>query len=87
MTYLSYSRFASFDEDYISALISEKCNKSTRAETEALIGGGVYSYIRVLPDEFLLKSVVITDDFKRNSSCRTRVYEYAPPPPPPQLTL
>ena len=58
-----------------------------RAETKALIGGGgVYSYIHVLPDEFLLKSVVITVDFKRNSSGRTRIYEYAPPPPP-QLTL
>ena len=59
-----------------------------RAETKALIGGGggvggVYSYIHVLPDEFLLKSVVITVDFKRNSSGRTRIYEYAPP----QLTL
>ena len=58
---------------------------NVRAVTKALIGGGggVYSYIRVLPDEFLLKSVVITDDFKRNSSGRTRIHEYAPP----QLTL
>ena len=56
-------------------------NSLIRAETKALIGGGVYSYIRVLPDEFLLKSVVITVDFKRNSSGRTRIYEYAPPPP------
>ena len=55
-----------------------------RAETKALIegGGGVYSYIRILPDEFLLKSVVITVDFKRNSAGRMRIYEYAPPPPP-----
>ena len=45
-------------------------------------GGGGYSYVRVLPEEFLLKSVVITVDFKRNSSGRTRIYEYAPPPPP-----
>ena len=55
-----------------------------RAVTKALIGGGGvcgYSYIRVLADEFLLKSVVITVDFKRNSSGRTRIYEYAPPPP------
>ena len=53
-----------------------------RAVTKALIGGGgVYSYIRVLPDEFLLKSTVMTTDFKRNSSGRTRIYEYAPPPP------
>ena len=59
-----------------------------RAETKALIGGGggAYSYIRVLPDEFLLKSTVMTTDFKRNSSGRTRIYEYTPPPPP-QLTL
>ena len=43
-----------------------------RAETKALIGGGgAYSYIRVLPDEFLLKSTVMTTDFNRNSSGRT----------------
>ena len=53
-----------------------------RAETKALIGGGgAYSYIRVLPDEFLLKSTVMITDFKRNSSGRTRIYEYTPPPP------
>ena len=57
--------------------------KPARAVTKALIGGGGggYSYIRVLPDEFRLKSVAITVDFKRNSSGRTRIYEYAPPPP------
>ena len=58
-----------------------------RAVTKALIGGGgggAYSYICVLPDEFLLKSTVMTTDFKRNSSGRTRIYEY---PPPLQLTL
>ena len=53
-----------------------------RALTKALIGGGgAYSYIRVLPDEFLLKSTVMTTDFKRNSSGRTRIYEYPPPAP------
>ena len=56
-----------------------------RAVTKALIGGGgAYSYIRFLPDEFLLKSTVMTTDFKRNSSGRTRIYEY---PSPPQLTF
>ena len=51
-------------------------------ETRALIGGGgEYSYIRVLPDEFLLKSAVIKVNFKRNSLGRTRRYEYSPPPP------
>ena len=37
-----------------------------RAVTIALIagGGGGYSYIHVLPDEFLFKSDVITVDFK-----------------------
>ena len=64
----------------MSFIVSMKYNVAIcRAETKALIGG-VYSYIRVLPDEFLLKSVVITVDFKRNSSGRTRIYEYAPPP-------
>ena len=53
-----------------------------RAETESVYwGGGAFSYIRVLPDEFLLKSTVMTTDFKRNSSGRTRIYEYTPPPP------
>ena len=57
----------------------------TRGETRALIGGGgEYSYIRVLPDEFLLKLTLMTADFKRNSSGRTRRYEYSPTP---QLTL
>ena len=45
-----------------------------RAETRALIGGGEYSYLLVLPDEFLLKSVVVKVNFKRNSSGRTRIY-------------
>ena len=40
-----------------------------RAVTRAFIGGeGVYLCIEVLTDEFLLKSVVIRVDFKRNSS-------------------
>ena len=51
----------------------------TRGETRALIGGGEYSYIRVLHDEFLLKLTLMTADFKRNSSGRTRRYEYSPP--------
>ena len=58
-----------------------------RGETRTLIGegGGEYSYFLVLPDKFLLKSVVILVvikvNFKRNSSDRTRIYEYTPPPP------
>ena len=45
-----------------------------RAVTKALIwGGGLFSYIRVLIDEFLLKSTVITTDFKRSSSGRTPI--------------
>ena len=55
-----------------------------RGKTRALIGGGrgEYSYLLVLPDNFPLKSVVIKVNFKRNSSDRTRIYEYTPPPPP-----
>ena len=36
------------------------------------------NYICVLPDEFLLKSVVIRVDFKRNPSGRTRIYDVYP---------
>ncbi len=45
-----------------------------RAETRALIGGcggcvggtwGEYSYIRVLPNEFLLKSVIFINSFPK----------------------
>ena len=59
-----------------------------RSETRALLGGGggEYSYIRVLPDEFFLKLTLMTADFKRNSSGRTRRYEYSTPPPS-QLTF
>ena len=51
------------------------------AANRALIGGGggEYSYIRVLPDEFLLKSTLMTTDFKRNLLGRMRIYEYSPP--------
>ena len=66
----------------ITKTLTEKTLNLTsaiRAETKAL---SAYSYIRVLPDDFLLKSTVMTTDFKRNSSGRTRIYEYAPPPPP-----
>ena len=56
---------------------------TTRTVTKALIGGGGghQSYIRVSPDEFLLKSTVMTTDFRRNSSGRAQIYEYPPPPP------
>ena len=54
----------------------------SRAVTKALIGGGGgYSYIRIPPDEFLLKSVVITVDFKRNSSAEREYMNMHPPPP------
>ena len=58
-------------------------NTNGRAVTKALIGGGggAYSYICVLLDEFLLKSTVMATDFERNLSGRTRIYEYPPPPP------
>ena len=38
------------------------------------------SYICAVPDECLLKSIPITTDLKRNSSGRTRRYEYSPLP-------
>ena len=51
----------------------------SRAVTKALIGGGGgYSYIRVLPDEFLLKSVVISKEIRRSE----REYMNMHPPPP-----
>ena len=58
-------------------------------------GGGrvIYSYIRVMPDEFLLKSVafkLISEEISRSESIvgqsRSRIYEYTSPstsPPPP----
>ena len=67
-------------------LFSTYIQYSGRAVARALIGGGgggVYSYIYVLPGEFLLKSTLMTTDCKRNSSGRTRIYEYTPL----QLTL
>ena len=46
-------------------------------------GGGEYSYIRVLLDEFLLKSVVFK--FISKYISRARTYEYSPLPPPPLI--
>ena len=60
------------------AIVFVKVALIRRTETKALIGG---VHIRVLPNEFLLKSTVMTTEFKRNSSGRTRIYEYTPPPP------
>ena len=42
---------------------------TSRAVARALIGGGgggVYSYIRVMTNQYLLKSIVIRVNFKRN---------------------
>ena len=55
-----------------------------RGETRALIGGGGGVNIHIFvfcPDEFLLKLTLMTADFKRNSSGRTRRYEHSPLPP------
>ncbi len=57
--------------------------------TRALIGGGegrgggVYSYILVLPDEFLLKSVVFKFISKEISRAEHEYINIHPPPPPP----
>ena len=70
---------------YISTLLALCFLPVSRAVTRALIGGvniHIFALI-VLPDESLLKSTLMTTDFKRNSSGRTRIYEYSPP----QLTL
>jgi hypothetical protein len=41
--------------------IAVRPNRIFRAVPSAIIGeGGLYSYIRVLPDEFLLKAIVFT---------------------------
>ena len=48
-------------------------------------GGGVYSYIRVMPNGFLLKSVVfkfISKEISRTEHEYMNIH-----PPPPQLTL
>ena len=59
-----------------------------RAVARALIGGGgVYSYIRAMPDQFLLKSVVCFFSISKKVSRAEHEYLNTPPPPPPQLTL
>ena len=52
-----------------------------RAVTKALIGGGgAYSYIRVLPDEFLLKSTVMTLIAKEIRRAEREYMNMHPPP-------
>ncbi len=56
-----------------------------RAVARALIWGGggfVYSYIRVMPDEFLLKSVVFKLISKETSRAAHKYMNIHPPPPP-----
>ena len=57
----------------------------SRAVASALIGGGggsVYSYIRVMPDGFLLKSVVFKFISKEISRAEHEYMNIPPPPPP-----
>ena len=42
-------------------------------------GGGAYSYIRVLPDEFLLKSTVMTTDLKKIRRAEREYMNIYPP--------
>ena len=51
----------------------------TRALIGVVGGGGYLCSAQLISFEMNLK----TTDFKRNSSCRTQIYEYSPPPPPP----
>ena len=53
----------------------------------AFIMQGVYSYIRVMPEEFILKSVVFKLISKEISRAEHEYMNIHPPPPPPQLTL
>ncbi len=72
-----------------SGVRSKLLQEETRAVPRALIGGGgggVYSYIRVMPDAFLLKSVVFKLISKEISRAEHE-YMNIHPPPPPQLTL
>ena len=55
-----------------------------RGVTRALIGGGVYSYIRVLPDEFLLNFFVFKFISKEISRAEHECMNIHPPL---QLTL
>ncbi len=65
------------------------------AVARALIGGGggggdIHAYIHVVPDEFILKSVVFKFISKEHGIEGRAEHEYmniTPPPPPPQLTL
>ena len=55
----------------------------SRAAHRALTGrGGVYSYILVMPDEFLLKSVVFKLISKEISRAEHEYMNIPPPPPP-----
>ena len=59
----------------------------SRGVTRALIGG-VYSYIRVLPEEFLLKSVVfkfISKEISRADHEHMNIQHPPPHPPPPPI--
>ena len=83
VTFMEASRFAQENgKYYVSLLVISR--HSPRGVTRALIWGGggrgVYSYIRVLPDGFLLKSIVFNFISKE---IRRAEHEYMNMPPPP----
>ena len=59
------------------ASLKAKKRRRTRTVARPIGGGGVYSYVRVLPDGFLLKAIVFT-------VCEHECMNI--PPPPPQLS-
>ena len=61
----------------IFAVIEQNISKN---ETRELIRGGEYSYLLVLPDKFLLKSVVIRVDLIKIRRAEHEYMKYTPPP-------
>ena len=65
----------------------ENIPKCSLIKDRALIGGGggEYSYIRILPNKFLLKSVVFKFISKEISWVEDKYMNIHTPPPPPQI--
>ena len=64
---------------FVNVHVNNVVYHAFRAVARALIGGGGYSYIRVMPDGFLLKSVVFKLISKEISRAQHEYMNIHPP--------
>jgi hypothetical protein len=76
----TFEEVSYFETSYFAYTPFVLVDDLARAVARPIMGGDVYSYIRVLIDEFLLKAIVFT-------VCKHEYMNIPPPPPPPPIMM